>query len=127
MCIYLRSKCPLEKKLNQDFSVVDNRDLIHSLQTPNPRGAKYPLEAWWPPCFCKPTNAGEKEMTAPNLLDVGARHGQGKRPHHPKPDAASAQAATNGSHHPRVLNPGPLSLGPGIETRHTNRSKKQPT
>ena len=52
------------------------------------------------------------------------RHGQGKRRHNPKPDAARAQAATNGSPHPRVLNPGPLPLGPGIETRHTNRSQK---
>ena len=34
------------------------------------------------------------------------------------------QQATNGSPHPRVLNPGPLPLGPGIETRHTHRSLK---
>jgi hypothetical protein len=45
-------------------------------------------------------------------------------------DATRAQAATNrrsrGRQHliPRVLNPGPLPLGPGIETRHTTRSPK---
>ena len=50
-----------------------------------------------------------------------------KHPRNPKPDAARAQAATNGSPHPRVLNPGPLPLGPGIETRHTTAVKKQPT
>ena len=31
-----------------------------------------------------------------------------KYPRNPKPDAARAQAATIGSPHPRVLNPGPL-------------------
>jgi hypothetical protein len=39
-----------------------------------------------------------------------------------------AQTATNGSRIlPRVLNPGPLPLGPGIETRHPNHSQKHPT
>ena len=47
-----------------------------------------------------------------------------KHPRNPKPDAARAQAATNRSHHLRVLNPGPLPLGPGIETRHAHRSLK---
>ena len=47
-----------------------------------------------------------------------------KHPRNPKPDAARAQAATIGSPHPRVLNPGPLPLGPGIETRHAHRSLK---
>ena len=52
------------------------------------------------------------------------QHEPRKRPHNPQPDAARAQAATNGSPHPRVLNPGPLPLGPGIETRHANRTQK---
>ena len=55
---------------------------------------------------------------------MSGRHGQGKRRHNPNPDAARAQAATNGSPHPRVLHPGPLPRGPGIETRHTHRSLK---
>ena len=61
--------------------------------------------------------------TASNLTR-SERDGQGNRRHNPKSDAARAQAATNGSPHPRVLNPGPLPLGPGIETRHTHRSRK---
>ena len=55
-----------------------------------------------------------------DLLEVGAPRTRET----PKPDAARAQEATNGSPHPRVLNPGPLPLGPGIETRHTRRRRK---
>ena len=51
-------------------------------------------------------------------------HGEKKHPHNPKPDATRAQVATNGSHHPPRFEPRPLPLWPGIETRHTNRSKE---
>ncbi len=47
--------------------------------------------------------------------------------HNPTPDAASAQAATNGSPHPPCFVPGPRLPRAGNKTRHTNRSKKQPT
>src|SRR5208282_5036450 len=47
-----------------------------------------------------------------------------KRPQNPTPDAARAQAATNGSPHPRVLNPAPLFLLGAGSRRGTRTSEK---
>jgi hypothetical protein len=65
-------------------------------------------------------------VTTKRVRPLGGSGGTDEREHprNPKPDVARTQAATNGSPHPRVLNPGPLPLGPGIETRHTHRSLK---
>jgi len=41
--------------------------------------------------------------------DIGVRCGERKHPRNAETDAARAQVATNGSPHPRVLNPGPSS------------------